>query len=159
MATVKTASFLSPGSSGIASPYSQEIAASQLEQQRLADALAQVQNQGPTQPLPGGKFSALNFEGAGNALREALLTKQQDVARKKAADISGSYQKEMVQKLNAYTAQRDGAEVPVAGPPGEGEPLPTRTIPGNPLAFKSGQLSTFPLTQGHGLQPASRPSY
>lgn len=149
MATAKTASFLIPTAQpGVAQPYAQESAMSQIEQQRLADALAHVQDQGTTQPLQAGRLSALNLEGAGNSLREALLIKQQEVARKKAADISGSYQKDLLQGLKAYTTQRDGQEVPVAGPPAEGEASPTRTVPGNPLAFKSGQLSAFPEIRG-----------
>ena len=148
MATAKTASFLTPAGPGVAPPYAQEAAMSQLEQQRLADALAQVQHQPSAQPLQAGRLSALNFEGAGNSIREALLTKQQEVARKKAADISGSYQKDLLQGLKAYIGQRDGSEVPVAGPPEEGAGQPTRTIAGNPLAFKSGQLSAFPEIRG-----------
>ena len=137
----KTASFTMPG---VMPPYGADMAASQMEQQQLVEALAQVRGQGPTQPINAGRFSALNFEGVGNTIREAMLQKRQDVARKKAADLQGSYNKDLLRDLQAYTANRDGGEVPVAGPPEAGAASPTRSTPSNPLAFKSGQLSQFP---------------
>jgi len=142
---IKTASFTMPG---IMPPYGAEMAGVQSEQAQLAAALAQLQEQGPARPLNAGKFSALNFDGLGGALREAMLQKKQEVAKKKAADLSGSYQKDLLQGLRSYTSERDGEEVALPGPPEEGKAPPSRQTPGNPLAYKAGQLSQFPEIRG-----------
>lgn len=153
MAT-KTASFTMPG---VLPPYAQDMALAAEEQQRLAEALAAVRRPGGAQPIQAGRLSALNFEGVGNALQEALLEKKQAAARKKSADTQGAYQAELLRGLKAYTEDRDGATKELPGPPEPGQSAVTGTQPANPLAFRSGELSPFPEVRN--LAGEDRKSY
>lgn len=142
MAT-KTASFLTPG---LQPPYAQEMALAGDEQQQLAQALLKVRDAPGAQPVAAGRMSALNFEGVGNAIQQAMLEKKLEVAKKKAADVQGNYQKDLVVNLKKYIANRDGGEEVL---PTEASGLiPSKVNQPNPLAFREGQLSPFPEVRG-----------
>lgn len=145
MATQKTASFLTPG---LQPPYAAEMAQATQEQQLLAQQLQELAQQKGPQPINAGKFAALNFEGVGNALTEALTKKKMEASRKKVADVQGSYQKELLRELSKYSGERDGSTEVVAGPPEESGMPATKTTPGNPLAFRRAEQSPFPEVRG-----------
>lgn len=136
--TPKTASF-----TNIAAPYQAEMQNNAQEQQMLLEAL-QSQQKVSVAPTSAGRLSALNFDGVGNVLAEALTKKRLEAARKKQADTQGVYEKELRTAADRYMTERDGQTQTVAGPPEENGTPAQKIVPGNPLAFKAAALSRFP---------------
>lgn len=157
MADPKTASFTQPG---IVQPYAQEFQQNGLEQQQLLEALQQ-QQAGQTgaaiRPIQAGRLSALNLEGAGNAIAEALTQKKLEINRKKQADTMGAYSNAAVEAERKYIAERDGSSVDTAGPPEVGQGQPQQTFAGNPMAYKGAVTSLFPRVGAMGEE--DRKSY
>jgi len=148
MAALKTASFTSPG---VTPPYAAEMQTNALEQQQLLEALQQQQEgQRGVRPVQAGRLSALNFEGAGNTIAELLTQKKLEIARKKQADTQAAYSDGLLEAARKYTTARDGSTTEVAGPPDETGVAPTKTTPGDPMAFKEAAMSPYPEMRAAG---------
>jgi hypothetical protein len=139
MAT-NTASFLRPG---LQTSYEGEAAQLGMEQQLLAQRLAEMEQAKGPSPINAGKFAALDFSGVGNALNEVRTRQKLEAAKKKLADTQGAYQKDLVTSLRKYQESRDGKTVDLAGPPEEGQTGVTGQVPGDPQAYRQGEQSPF----------------
>lgn len=144
MAGPKVANF----STGVQPPYAAERADVAAEQAMLLRALQEQMQTGFSRPgIRAGNAYIPDLGGLGSAIAARGTRADIDLNRKKAADLEGKYQDELVKELRKYRVAESGQDVALDGPTMDGQPLVGR-IPGDPQAYKGFRDSPFPEIRG-----------
>jgi hypothetical protein len=143
MAGPKVANFNSPGV-----PYASERADLAMEQALLLQALQQQSQAGYSRPgIRSSNVFTPDLGGLGSAIAANMNREKVEINRKKAADLEGRYNEEMVKELRKYRTAESGETVNLEGPTEDGRPL-TGRVPGDPQAYKGFVDSPYPEVAG-----------